>query len=54
MEGVDPNHCPAFGNGRLRENGATLRRRRRSARPNNGAVPSDRRTALPSQHDPDC
>src|ERR1039457_2165520 len=52
--GVDPNHCPAFGTGELQENGTTLYRRRRSAMPNNGDVPSDRRTALRSQRNPDC
>jgi hypothetical protein len=36
------------------KNGTTLCRRRRSAMPNNGAVPSDRRTALRSQRNPDC
>ena len=52
--GVDPNHCPAFGTGELQENGTTLYRRRRSAMPNNGDVPSDRWTALRSQRNPDC
>src|SRR5580658_1160031 len=52
--GVDPNHCPAFGTGELQEDGTTLYRRRRSAMPNNGDVPSDRWTALRSQRNPDC
>ena len=51
--GVDPNHCPAFGTGKLQENDTTLYRRRRSAMPNNGDVPSDRWIALRSQRDPD-
>src|SRR5262245_50526029 len=38
-----PSHCPAFGTGELQENGTTLCRRRRSATPNNGDVPSDHR-----------
>jgi len=38
-----PTHCPAFGTGELQENGTTLCRRRRSATPNNGDVPSDHR-----------
>jgi len=52
--GVDPNHCPAFGTGELQENGTTLCKRRRSAMPNNGDVPSDWRAAPRSQRRPDC
>jgi len=52
--GVDPNHCPAFGTGELQENGTTLCKRRRSAMPNNGDVPSDWRAAPHSQRRPDC
>jgi hypothetical protein len=52
--GVDPNHCPAFGTGELQENGTTLCKRRRSAMPNNGDVPSDWRAALRSQRRPEC
>jgi hypothetical protein len=51
--GVDPDHFPAFGTEELRENGTTPYRRRRSAMPNNGDVPSDRRIALRSQRNPD-
>ena len=49
-----PTTFPHSGTGELQENGTTLCRRRRSAMPNNGAVPSDRRTALRSQRNPDC
>src|SRR5580704_508966 len=36
-----PTTFPHSGTGELQENGTTLCRRRRSAMPNNGAVPSD-------------
>ena len=49
-----PTTVPHSGTGELQENGTTLCRRHRSAMPNNGDVPSDRRTALPSQRKPDC
>ena len=49
-----PTTFPHSGTGELQENGTSLCRRRRSAMPNNGAVPSDRRTALRSQRNPDC
>ena len=44
-----PTTVPHSGTGELQENGTTLCRRHRSAMPNNGDVPSDRRTALRSQ-----
>jgi len=49
-----PTTVPHSGREELQENGTTLYRRRRSAMPNNGDVPSDRRTALRAQRNPDC
>ena len=47
-----PTTVPHSGTRELQENGTTLCRRHRSAMPNNGDVPSDRRTALRSQRNP--